>query len=378
MSNNYQPRNFLILGDDSNKTIATSKRMLRSPIGLAEIIITLLFENKVEDLVSKLDEIKGFVAGVTSSEKFALDYPLANCYPSFFAFHQFFHSSFRARQGKALEEIVLAILDDTFKCKIYNGASERKSLIKSLVNFDSKLDMDAVGWRQDQNKLALIQLRSRDDTGGTTAKGSLIDYARSMLRENVENEKDILYIICVWNNTITAQKRALISKCYSSLKEQIPQITEKEFTDNICNGMVIKGKLNMILTYGYDELLSALCKWFNQPYEEIKDSVSDMIHIIENWDDLWIAYLFANMELEQCELYGKNNIDILRELMEEKKIKLDFSNYENLTTSIDNATNTLITAWKEDTIRLHSPAHQAYYIRDLLYLWACYEKIKSK
>jgi len=378
VTNNYQQRNFLILGDDSQKNIAISKKMLRSPLGLAEDIITLLFENKVEDLVEKLDDIKGFVAGITSSEKFALDYPLASCYPSFFAYHQYFHSSFRARQGKVLEEIVLAILDDTFKCEIYSGAADRKKLIKSLINFDSKLDMDAVGWREDQHKLALIQLRSRDDTGGTTAKGSLVDYARQMLREKVENEKDVLYIICVWDKTRTMQKPALISKCYSSLKDQIPHISEKKFTDEICNGMIVKGKLKMILTYGSDELLSALCEWFNEPYDTIKKSVSDVINLIENWDDLWIAYLFASMELEQSGLYGKNNIDILSELIEVKKIELDFSNYDNLTASINTATNTLITAWKEDTIRLHSPAHQAYYIRDLLYLWACYEKIKSK
>ena len=45
-------------------------------------------------------------------------------------------------------------------------------------------------------KTLIIQLRSRDDTGGTTAKGSLVDFLRELLRQN---SSDVLYLVCVWD-----------------------------------------------------------------------------------------------------------------------------------------------------------------------------------
>ena len=189
MCSMYDSRNFLILRDnDNDQSIRTSLRILRSLLGLAQDIIIKLFDNSIDSLISELDDIKGFTAGVTSTKRFA-SYPIASYYPTYFAYQQFFHSSFRARQGKALEEIILAILINNFDCFDYNGtASDRIALMKKVVGIDTKKDMDAVGWKEDLNKLALIQIRSRDDTGGTTAKASLIDYAREMIRLNKKGQ----------------------------------------------------------------------------------------------------------------------------------------------------------------------------------------------
>lgn len=202
----YDSRIFLILRDnDNNQSIRTSRRILRPLLGLAQDIIVMMFDNSIDTLVSKLDDIKGFTAGVTSAKRFT-SYPIALYYPAYFAYQQFFHSSFRARQGKALEEIILAILIDNFGCVDYNGTgSGRIKLMKKVVGIDTKKDMDAVGWNEDLNKLVLIQMRSRDDTGGTTAKASLIDYAREMIRLNKKGQLpkyknlEILYIMAIWH-----------------------------------------------------------------------------------------------------------------------------------------------------------------------------------
>ena len=63
-----------------------------------------------------LDEIKQFAAGVARAEKLSTDYTLASYYPFMFAFQQYFHSSFRARQGKVLEKMVQSILKKYGKC----------------------------------------------------------------------------------------------------------------------------------------------------------------------------------------------------------------------------------------------------------------------
>ena len=83
------------------------------------------------------------------------------------------------------------------------------------------------------------------------------------------------------------------------------------------------------------------------------------------------------MEIEQEKITGTNNVKLLNRLMEKYHIELDFTDYVSLSNSIDTATSLLIPKWTEASIRLNSPAHQAYYIRDLLYLKACYMKLKE-
>lgn len=39
-------------------------------------------------------------------------------------------------------------------------------------------------------------------------------------------------------------------------------------------------------------------KWTETNDTSILNSIKDLINLIENWDDLWIAYSVANIELE--------------------------------------------------------------------------------
>ena len=96
MKSTYPERNFLHLMDNTVET-QVIKKILNSPLGLASKIVKDLFENKLWVLKDDLDEIKQFVAGIKRTEKLSDSYSLASYYPYMFAFHQFFHSSFRAR-----------------------------------------------------------------------------------------------------------------------------------------------------------------------------------------------------------------------------------------------------------------------------------------
>ena len=53
----------------------------------------------------------------------------------------------------------------------------------------------------------------------------------------------------------------------------------------------------------------------------------------------------------------------------------DFSNYQNLSSSIEKITDKIIRNWNQSSIPLKTPAEQTLYISDLLYLKACYAKL---
>ena len=81
--------------------------------------------------------------------------------------------------------------------------------------------------------------------------------------------------------------------------------------------------------------------------------------------------------------------DVIKSLFEEKLeerekdlnekynkigIGFNYASYQDLTDSIDNIVQKMILLWTEDSIPVKTPADQAQYIRDLLFLKAYYEK----
>ena len=201
MENAYPDRKFYNLMDSSEKTDLV-KDILKSPLELASDVIKLLFEENFEELRDDLDEIKQFVAGIEKAQKLSSNYTLASYYSSMFAFHQYFHSSFRARQGKVLEKMIQNILKQYGQCdEVPDSNKVRLSILCEIFEVEElkKLDIDVMGVSAKNKKTIAIQLRSRDDTGGTTAKGSLVDFLRELLRLNKIPQNDILYLVCIWD-----------------------------------------------------------------------------------------------------------------------------------------------------------------------------------
>ena len=190
---NFQKRFLLSLcPDDGNTKIV--KTILKSPLGLAQEIIRLLFENKFKEIKDNLDSIKQFVAGITRSESMGKSYTLAKFYPYLFSFHQFIHSSYRARQGKTLEELFKEVIrqaNEDFDVPD-KGKDKQKVMSEVFKGYDSKLDIDVVA-KKSKGKVLALQLRSRDDTGGTTAKSSLVEALRRVMGRNIEEDADLFY-----------------------------------------------------------------------------------------------------------------------------------------------------------------------------------------
>ncbi|HAB52480.1 MAG TPA: hypothetical protein DCE80_09985, partial [Ignavibacteriales bacterium] len=71
-------------------------------------------------------------------------------------------------------------------------------------------------------------------------------------------------------------------------------------------------------------------------------------------------------------------IKLVNEKFEKINSKFDFSSYSSLVNSINEITDKIIPLWTENSIPLQTPADQIHYIRDLLFLKACYNKSHSK
>lgn len=374
----YQERIFLHLLDNTNE-VELAKRILKSPLGLAADIIYALFEDRLVSKKDELDKIKMFAAGISRSEKLGSNYSLAKYYPYMFSFQQFFHSSFRARQGKVLEEMIKNILENYTDCnevpKKVDRMQEilRESFASSTIT--SLHHIDAMGINNKKNKIVVIQLRSRDDTGGTTAKSSLVELLRSLMRlENLPKE-ELLYLICIWDERNSQQKQSTITKIYSSLQDYIPD--ENKFRQEIIQGYELNSKIKLKLAYGTDEISRSLFEWTGTNQESILTAIQQIIDFVENWDDLWVTYSISNIELELNSFQEISNITLLNQKINEINAKFDFSSYEKLKTSIDEITNQILPIWREKTIPLASLSDKAHYVRDLVFLKACYSKIRN-
>ncbi len=376
MINPYPERRFLHLMDHCDETQLVIN-ILKSPLGLAAKIVKFLHEEKFEDLKNDLDEIKQFVAGIRRAEKLSEHYSLASYYPHLFAFHQFFHSSFRARQGKVLEKVIQDILKQYANCdSIPTKNVDRINILSKIFQTDelTHLDIDVLASDMINKKTLAIQLRSRDDTGGTTAKGSLVDLLHELLRINNIPTNNLLYLVCIWDPRDSQQKNATVKKMYSSLKDSF-EVNSETFQDIVNNKVRLKENISLKIAYGTDEIADALFDWIDDEDRAVLDAISTIVDLVSDWDDLWVAYTIASLELEIVAFSNPSNITILNEKYEKIGIKLDFASYQALTDSIDRIVQQMIPLWTENSIPLTSLSDKAQYIRDLLFLKAYYEKL---
>ncbi len=375
MQNTYPERKFLHLMDFSEETEMV-KNILKSPLGLASDIIKSLFEEKLEEREKDLDEIKLFAAGIKRAQNLASNYTLASYYPFMFAFHQYFHSSFRARQGKVLEQMIQDILKEYGECEhVPEKNKDRLLLLGDIFETDEppNLDIDVMASDPMNRKTLVIQLRSRDDTGGTTAKESLVNLLREVLRSYETPQNDLLYLICVWDPRDSQQKASTVKKMFMSLKEHI-MVNEDSFNEIVINKVKLQENIYLKMAYGTDEIAKSLFEWIGSKNENVLEAISTIVNLVSDWDDLWIAYAIASLELEVVSFSGQSNIKLLNKKHEKIGIVFNYASYQALTDSIDNILEKIIPLWTEDTIPLNALSDKAQYIRDLLFLKAYYEK----
>lgn len=385
------PRTFLLLQDETDE-VKLARQILESPLGLAKELICHLFNNNLDALAGVSDNIKGFAAGIEHAKKEAeRSYSLASYYLLLFPFQQWFHSSYRARQGKVLEALTAEFIEHkTAFNNVFQKQNDKKAFLMDL--FDSKEidigDIDVLARSSDLERSILIQLRSRDDTGGTTAKGSLVEAFRALLRISREPREPLLYLVGVWDAGAGQQRTSTVNKLRSGIQDIVKPELLDHFEKSIFQGVSVNAGLNLRLAYGIDEIVEAVLDWeaaasgqLERASEEFRNrrvsliqGLQTSINLVTSWDDLWISYAVATLEIDTTKTRGLSNVLMLLRKCRDMNINFDHSSYQNLQRSIDDAAQRILLDWTEPSLPLSSPADQALYIRDLLYLLAIYQR----
>jgi hypothetical protein len=376
MKNDSFQERFLLSFCSDNGNTKIVKTILKSPLGLAKEIIRLLYENNFKEVKDNLDSIKQFVAGITRSEAIGKSYTLAKFYPYLFSFHQFVHSSYRARQGKTLEELFKEVIRQSNKDFIVPDKEKEKHKVMSEIfrDYDSKLDIDVVA-KKSKGKVLALQLRSRDDTGGTTAKSSLVEALRRVMKESVEKDADLFYLIGIWDTIKSNQKNITISKIYESLEPYFQkQISKGDFINNIDKGIELHKGVVLKLAYGNEVIVKDVSDWIGRDTKLDYESMKKIIKTLESSDDLWLSYVIASLELENIELKGINNIQYLNELLKSEKFDISaFTSNEEYLKLANELALKIIPKWDKDSLPVSTMSEKAHYIRDLILLRFIYD-----
>ncbi len=363
----YNDRKILLLEDKNDKSIKQLLSILCSPLGLAKELADRAFskdsKNGLLSYADKLDILKRMAVGLESASRKS-SYPISDYASYLFAFQQFFHSSYRARQGNFAESLVRSILTLSNKVKVYKKTDHPNQMALILSSkTESNHDMDVMA--RSPNEYLFVQIRSRDDTGGTTAKGSLVEFLKDIIRNNNSPKYKIRYVIFIWIPGAGSQKSSLISKIVDQLTNLhgiIPEKIRKQLENS--ERIILVQNITLELVYGFEDFSRILGEFSRS--SEIAEISNKVFKTLEDWDDLWLTYVVTSIEIQNLRLKGKNNFQILEEKLIESDIKIDSSDFTDYKKESYNVADRLIKIWKEDTLPVSSPRDQFLYIRDLV------------
>lgn len=370
----FQERFLLSLSNNDDTKIV--KSILKSPLGLVEEIIRLLFEDDFDGVKNNLDSIKQFVAGITRSENIGQTYTLGKFYPYLFSFHQYVHSSYRARQGKTLEVLFKTLIKQSNpKFDVPNKEKDKKRVLSEIYkNYDSKLDIDVVA-KKSKGEVLALQLRSRDDTGGTTAKASLVEALRNVMNSDVTKGANLFYLIGIWDIIHSNQKNITIGKIYESLLPYFhTKISKEKFFRDIENGFVLHKGVSIKMAYGSKTIVKSVSDWIGKDSNINEKSMRNIIRPLEESDDFWLSYVISSFELQNIKMKGINNILYLNDLLSSEEF--DISNFTLNKEYLDLANELALKIspkWKNDSLPVVSLSEKMHYIRDLILLRFIYD-----
>ena len=371
----FYKRTILILeqykGDESLAPFISS--ILESPLKLAKQLISGFFNKPSEGLMSyreRIDATKRLALGLSSAEELAeKGDQLANYALYQFAFQQYFQSSIRARQGMVLDKALGKILMDN-GFEIFPNTRHQDAFKTLGVRLKDRHDIDVFGlYGVDY---LIIQIRSRDDTGGTTAKGSLVEVVEDISRTGSFPNKPIIYLIYVWEPLQRQQRKALINKIGAALGFSNKEKTILSKRKILFNG----NNIQIGVVYGASELFDVIRSVFGVDMDVNK--YTEIIDILSQWDDLWLSYAVATLELENFLIRRITNFETLDRLLENEGLEIKQTDLLNYLQSSANIAHKLALSWKENTIPFPAPSDQLNYIRDLLLLKMAHIVLKER
>jgi len=365
-SDRAKQRKLILLEDKNDTAISALSTILQSPLGLAKEISCRCFEKDPKKglltYMENLDILKRMGAGLESAMTKST-YPIANYSSYLFAFQQFVHSSYRARQGNFVESLLRAILKET-AATVYSK-KEHKKIVQEILGgrTTNEHDLDVVA--SIQNEHLFVQIRSRDDTGGTTAKGSLAEFLKDVLRNKIVPKEPIRYVIFVWVTGDNAQKNSLVTRILGQLKD-LTENTEEEMKRDLSSQkrFQLSKNISLELIYGFDELSKVLTEFSKS--ESIYCISKQIFKTLKDWDDLWLTYALSSIELQNLVVGGNNNFMILDDKLEELGIEISCQDIVHYNERGIDIAHQLIEKWDKNTLPVISPRDQLWYIRDLV------------
>ena len=362
-----QERLILLLENDPQ--FDDIKDILKSPLGLAiELVKSCFSDNPNRSLLKherKLDDIKNKIAGIGRSNTFSNTYKIAKYTSYLFAFQQFFHSSYRARQGIPLEEVTCRSLN-LGNATAIKTKKARQGKVKELFGISGGVRKDIDFLATKSSEVMLGQIRSTDVTGGTTAKGSLVELLRFILDKGTLNPV-ATYLVVVWEPLERQQRSSLINKAWDALKYFEGERNESEFKRQIGNGwQLLNTNITLKLVYGLDELGDEFNNFTGD--NNAKSKFLTLWASLEKWDDLWLTYAIASLELEKLIFDDSTNFQILERILHELGIRISDEDLNDYNERSERIAIQVAEAWGEDTLPVTAPAEILNYIRDLIIL----------
>ena len=363
------------------------KEVLKTSLSLTHKLLCLAFHDfsTLLRLRDAIDSIKKLAVGLGSAECKSKDYRIADYSMHLFAYQQYFHSAYRANQGTVLERLLALFVKENFRRlnvpahkiryeRLFNeitGSQPRRGGISHDLDLVLKRDGGFI----------VIQIRSRDDTGGATAKRSLSAPLRPILEHERRTGRGLRrgldYIIYVWEPLDQSQKGSLVNNTISELGIG-PEGVEDLKRELMRGSRVELGRgLTLQIVYGTDKLIDTLCSYEDcREIESLKATLEEMLDKLGKWDDLWLTYAIVSLELDNYILKGYTNIAILEDKLRNLGITLEQRDLENYRCSSIDLARKLMPYWKEDTLPVKSPSDQLHYLRDLVLLRMMYQKIR--
>lgn len=370
---NFQERTILIL--EEGKDVTPIKRVLDSPLRLSKDLIKGSFCREESESILKyknrLDDIKQKAAGLGKASRLAEKGSKIASYAQYmFAFQQFFQSSYRARQGNVLEETLRKVLRSST-----GNVYENRDVIEEEFDFRGSLtsDIDLIFRTEDRFFFSLV--RSKGETGGTTAKMSLADPLYEILTKS-NHIPETLYTVLVWEGE--KQRGSLIRRFWDRIEDAGPisaELKDEYLEDIETSWKIPQVDITVRIIYGIDDFAKVLVEFTGE--DDIGRNLSETWKYLEDWDDLWLAYALASLELENMKIHEKSNFFLLEEKMDEFGLQISEGNLQNYRESSKEMAQNLALSWDEESLPVTSPSDVLNYLRDLLLCKMIHQKITS-
>jgi hypothetical protein len=133
--------------------------------------------------------------------------------------------------------------------------------------------------------------------------------------------------------------------------------------------------LDLKLVYGPAELFESLQQFFSKGVDV--EGYSRLMEMLSEWDDLWLSYALATLELENKISSGVSNFEVLEEVMKEQGIEIQDTDIKDYRKRSCEIAEQLLRSWRKDTICFSAPADQLNYIRDLVLLKIAHKAISK-